>query len=70
MTATWARFAASATRVKSLRKLSVEGALIGAGGGGTKLLFMEGDCWVGETKELVWVAVDGDEMGASIVSLM
>lgn len=38
MTATWARFAASATRVKSLRKASVEG--------GPATCF---DCWRGAT---------------------
>ena len=43
-TAIWARFAASATSVKSLRKASVEGALVGAGAGGTILLM--GDCCV------------------------
>lgn len=37
MTATWARFAASATRVKSLRKASVDGAAA---------CF---DCWRGAT---------------------
>lgn len=43
-TAIWARLAASATSVKSLRKTSVEGALGGFGAGGTILLV--GDCCV------------------------
>ena len=42
MTAICARFAASATRVKSLRKASVEGALMLVGGGGVILL---GEGW-------------------------
>ncbi len=49
-TAIWARFAASATRVKSLRKASVDGALVGAGAGGTILL--RGDCCVDDRVEL------------------
>ncbi len=49
-TAIWARFAASATSVKSLRKASVEGALVGAGAGGTILLM--GDCCVDDRAEL------------------
>lgn len=67
MTATWARFAASAMRVKSLRKTSVEGFLrSSAGGAGTEAI------WLGEVRSEEAAAVeetppcDGDEMGASI----
>ena len=42
MTAIWARFAASETRVKSLRKTSVDRDFRTAGEGGTILL--DGDC--------------------------
>ena len=67
MTATWARLAASATRVKSLRKTSVEGFLRSWGGGaGAEAI------WLGEVRSEEAAAVeeappcDGDEMGASI----
>lgn len=44
-TATWARLAASATRVKSLRKASVEGFFISEGGGaGTEAI------WLGDVR--------------------
>lgn len=48
-TAICARFAASATRVKSFKKTSVEAALVGAGTGGTILLL--GDCCVEDMAE-------------------
>ena len=41
MTAICARLAASATRVKSLRKVSVEGALTSTGAGG--IILLDGD---------------------------
>lgn len=65
-TAIWARFAASATRVKSLRKTSVDADLICAGGGGRPWLV--GDCCVEAMNELCWVL--GDEIGAFIVSFL
>jgi hypothetical protein len=49
-TAICARFAASATRVKSFRKASVEGALTGFGAGGTILVL--GDCCVEEKTDV------------------
>jgi hypothetical protein len=46
MTATWARLAASARRVKSLRKGSVDEVLPGRGaGGGIEGMLLMGDCW-------------------------
>lgn len=51
MTATWARLAASATSVKSLRKASVEGAPIGAGAGTGIVLDVVGDCCVADEWE-------------------
>lgn len=67
MTATWARLAASATRVKSLRKASVEGGLLSCGGGaGTEAN------WLGEVRRdeaeatEQAAACDGEEMGAFI----
>lgn len=77
MTATWARLAASATRVKSLRKASVEAGVCcwtwTGGGGATKWLV--GDCCVEDVVVVVVVvgetvlilALMGDEMGASIL---
>lgn len=62
MTASCARFAASATSVKSLRKGSVDGVLTLAGGGGGMLL--DGDCWKEPTVDVCCVV--GEEMGASI----
>ena len=50
-TAIWARFAASATSVKSLRNASVDGALTGAGAGGTRLLLL-GDCCVDDMADV------------------
>ncbi len=68
MTATWARLAASAMRVKSFRKASVEGFLKSWGGGaGTEA------SWLGEVRreEAAVVdeapACDGDDMGAFIL---
>lgn len=61
MTATCARFAASATRVKSFSRASVEGA-----GAGTGIFETVGDCWMEE--EAAELGLDGDEMGASIVT--
>lgn len=49
-TAICARLAASATRVKSFRKASVDGALAGFGAGGTILLV--GDCCVDDAAEV------------------
>ena len=53
MTATWARLAASASRVKSLRKGSVDDVLAGAGMGGlgSEGIVLMGDCWVDEVAE-------------------
>lgn len=67
MTATCARFAASATREKSLRRASVEGALIWTGGGGPATATSVGDCCVDETTDEVFLECMGDETGASIV---
>jgi hypothetical protein len=61
-TAICARFAASATRVKSFRKASVEGALTGFGAGGTILVL--GDCCVEEKRD---VCVLVEEPWGSIV---
>lgn len=44
MTATWARLAASATRVKSFRKASVVGGLIAAGAATGIEMEAVGDC--------------------------
>jgi len=63
MTAIWARLAASATRVKSLRKLSVEGALMPTGAGGTILL--DGDDWTEEADDVC--CETGDWTGRSIL---
>lgn len=66
MTAIWARLAASATRVKSLRKWSVEGfAAVGADlGGAAAAKALEGDCCqFVEVWACWWV---GDEIGAFI----
>jgi len=62
MTAICARLAASATRVKSLRKTSVEGALTWTGAGGTILL--DGDDWTDEAADVCWET--GDWTGRSI----
>jgi len=59
MTAIWARLAASATRVKSLRKTSVEADLAVTGFGGASLA--EGDCWADDCAddvELRWWEAD------------
>lgn len=62
-TAIWARFAASAIRVKSFRKTSVEGDFSGAGCGGT--IAAVGD---GCDEGIADVCCDvGDVMGAFIV---
>jgi hypothetical protein len=44
MTATWARLAASATKVKLLRKASVDGGLAWAGAGTGMAGILVGDC--------------------------
>lgn len=59
-TAICARFAASATSVKSLRNMSVEADLVCGGCGGTILL--KGDCWVEGSADVCCVV--GDVMGA------
>lgn len=51
MTAACARFAASATRVKSLRKGSVEGAFVWTGAGTMMAAEELGDCLVDEDDE-------------------
>lgn len=61
-TAISARFAASASSVKSLRKVSVEGALTGCGAGGTILLV--GDSCVDDRAEACVV----DEMDRGSIS--
>lgn len=69
MTATCARLAASATRVKSFRKASVLGGLA-ARGAGTGTAIELGDCCEDDEKleaELPRVLWAGEEMGASIV---
>lgn len=69
MTAIWARFAASATSVKSLRKVSVEGVLPCVGAGGEILL--SGDSLVVAVKELNEVCrlVDvGEEIGTFMLT--
>jgi hypothetical protein len=71
-TAIWARLAASATSVKSLRKASVEAdwSCLGAGGE----TFCDGDCLVvavKELKEVCWlVDAVGDEIGAFILTVV
>ncbi|KAL2256544.1 hypothetical protein VTK26DRAFT_1505 [Humicola hyalothermophila] len=58
-TAICARFAASATSVKSLRKASVEDAFGGAGRGGTILPLAKGeDCCVEDVVDGVWLLAD------------
>lgn len=61
-----ARFAASATRFKSRRNVSVPACFVGCGRGGTN--FCDGDeCDpIDDDIELLWAAL-GDEMGASIL---
>ena len=56
MTAICARLAASATRVKSFKKASVEGALTSTGAGGTILL--DGDDRTDEAADVCWETVD------------
>lgn len=51
MTAACARLAASATRVKSLRKGSVEGALTWTGAGAMTAAEVLGDCLVEDDEE-------------------
>lgn len=51
MTAACARLAASATRVKSLRKGSVEGAFVWTGAGAMMAAEEEGDCLVDEEED-------------------
>lgn len=69
MTATWARLAASATRVKSLRKRSVDGCFVCAGGGGAMVIGVAADLGpdIAEEEEEEEDVVLGDEMGAFIV---
>jgi len=61
-TAICARLAASATSVKSLRKVSVEDDPMRTGCGGT--ILVEGDCCVVDNDD-VWC--DGDVIGAFIL---
>jgi len=62
-TAICARFAASATNVKSLRKVSVEAGLICLGRGGA--MWAEGDWRVDDIMDVCCVV--GEEMGAFIL---
>lgn len=62
MTATCARLAASATSVKSLSRASVDG--VGAGTGRFEAV---GDCW--KEEEAAELGLEGDEMGASILTV-
>lgn len=65
MMATCARFAASATRLKSLRRASVEGALTSRGAGGIAL---KAFAWVWGQLLAGWACWwAGDDSGASIV---
>lgn len=66
MTATCARFAASATRLKSLSSASVEG--VAGAGAATVMFVVVGDCWMEE--EVAELGLDGDEIGASIAILL
>jgi hypothetical protein len=71
MTAICALFAASATRVKSFRNTSVDGAFISAGGGGA--ILFEGDCCVDDTadeddEKCATCCCLGDEIGAFILT--
>lgn len=73
MTAIWARFAASATRVKSLRKLSVEGVCEGGAVaafvcGAMELKPVDGACCqFVEVWACLWV---GEEIGAFIFAIV
>jgi len=66
-TAICARFAASATSVKSRRKTSVEGVVVCRGGGGGAILSVE-DVRVDANDEGCELDIVGDEIGAFILN--
>lgn len=65
-TAICARFAASATSVKSRRNGSVDGDVVCLGGGGV-ILFVD-EVRVVANDEACWVVIVGEEIGAFILN--
>lgn len=70
MTAACARLAASATRVKSLRKGSVEGAFVWTGAGAMMAAEVLGDCLVDEDDEEEALEAALKEEEASMMMVM
>lgn len=70
MTAACARLAASATRVKSLRKGSVEGAFVWTGAGAMMAAEVLGDCLVDEDDEEEALEAALKEEEASMMMMM